>query len=105
MRPLARAEGFSEDQWAAAGTFLIGIPLAVVAGMIVLYTRRVELAAIVALPFVLLMLSNYRLAVTLTVWAVLTWLLRLPAVFFDLVQFSYVVYATIALTMGAYLLR
>jgi O-antigen ligase len=105
MRPLARAEGFSEDQWAATGTYLIGIPLAVVAAAIVLYTRRVELAAVVALPFVLLLLSNFRLAVTITLWVTLIWLLRLPSVFFELLQFSYVVYACIALTAGAYCLR
>ena len=53
----------------------------------------------------MLLLSNFRLATTVTTWVVLIWLLRLPTVFFDLVQFSYVVYGTIALTFGAYLLR
>ncbi len=75
------------------------------AAALVVYTRRIELAGLVALPIALLLLSNFRLAATVTIWVVLIWLLRLPQVFFDLLQFSYVVYASIAVTLGAYVLR
>ena len=96
--------GFSQDQ-STSWSVLLGVMLVAVAGALVLYTGRIELVGIFALPLALLLLSNFRLATMVTTWVVLIWLLRLPTVFFDLVQFSYVVYGTIALTFGAYLLR
>jgi len=83
----------------------IGALFVVAAVVLVVYTRRIELAAVVALPLALLLLSNFRLAATVTIWVALIWLMRIPAVFFDLVQFSYVLYACVALTAGAYMLR
>jgi O-antigen ligase len=97
-------EKFSRDQW-TAGSALVGMFLVVVAAMLVVFTRRIELGAIVAMPVGLLLLTNFRLATTITLWVVLIWLLRLPLVFFELLQFSYIVYASVILTMGAYLLR
>ncbi len=96
--------GFSRDQ-ESIGSIAIGALFVVAAVVLVAYTRRIELGAVVALPLVLLLVSNFRLAATVTIWVALVWLLRIPAVFFDLVQFSYVLYACIALTLGAYLLR
>ncbi len=87
------------------GSLFFSILLTVVAGGFIVVTRRFELAAVAALPVALLLLNNFKLATTLTIWVVLIWLLRLPSVFFDLVQFSYVVYGMIALTLGAYVLR
>ena len=96
--------GFSVDLW-VAGSVLIGVLFVALTAALVVYTRRIELSAIVALPIALLLVSNFRLATKLTIWVVLIWLLRIPAVFFDLLQFTYVVYASIALTLGAYVLR
>ena len=96
--------GFSGDLW-GPGSFLLGVLLVAFAAALVLYTRRIELAGLVALPIALLLLSNFRLAATVTIWVVLIWLLRLPQVFFDFLQFSYVVYASMAVTLGAYVLR
>ncbi len=105
MRPMTSERlGFSRDQ-GAIGSIAIGVLFVVAAVVLVGYTRRIELGAVVALPLVLLLLSNFRLAATVTIWVALIWLLRIPAVFFDLVQFSYVLYACVALTLGAYLLR
>ena len=67
---------------------------------LVVYTRRIEFAILGGTPVALLLLSNYRLATSVTVWVVLIWMLRLPSVFFEVLQFSYVVYASVALTLG-----
>jgi O-antigen ligase len=96
--------GFSGNVW-GPGSFLLGVLLVAVAAALVVYTRRIELAGLVALPIALLLLSNFRLAATVSVWVVLIWLLRLPQVFFDFLQFSYVVYGSLAVTLGAYVLR
>ena len=99
-----KLESFSREQW-TAGSAMVGVLLVVAAALLVYFTRRIELGAIVALPVAFLLISNFRLATAVTVWVVLIWLLRLPVVFFDLLQFSYVVYASIALTVAAYVLR
>jgi len=96
--------GFSGDR-GAIGSMAIGALFVVAAVVLVVYTRRIELAAVVALPLALLLLSNFRLAATVTIWVALIWLMRIPAVFFDLVQFSYVLYACVALTAGYALAR
>jgi O-antigen ligase len=97
-------ESFSRDQW-GAGSAIVGVLLVVAAAFLVYFTRRIELGAIVAMPVAFLLLTNFRLATTVTVWVTLIWVLRLPLVFFEFLQFSYLVYLSLALTMGAYLLR
>jgi O-antigen ligase len=57
------------------------------------------------LPLGLLLIGNFRFAATMTTWFALIWVLRIPAVYFDLIQFSYVVYASIIITLVAYVLR
>ncbi len=96
--------GFSVDLW-VAGSVLIGVLFVALTAALVVYTGRIELSALIVLPIALLLLSNFRLATKLTMWVVLIWLLRIPSVFFELLQFSYVVYGSIALTLGAYVLR
>jgi hypothetical protein len=95
---------FSRDQW-EAGSAIVGVLLVVAAAVLVFFTRRIELGAIVAMPVAFLLISNFRLATAVTIWVTLIWLMRLPVVFFDLLQFSYVVYASVALTAAAYVLR
>ena len=79
--------GFSVDLW-VAGSVLIGVLFVALTAALVVYTGRIELSVIIVLPIALLLLSNFRLATKVTIWVVLIWLLRLPSVFFDLLQFS-----------------
>ena len=74
-------------------------------GMLFLYTRRVELLALIALPMALGMVSSFRTSALVTTCVMLLWLSRVPMVFFDLAIFSYAVYACVAITAAAYLLR
>ena len=93
------------DPW-GSGLILITVLFVVFASAaLVIYTRRIEFAILGGTPVALLLLSNYRLATMVTVWVVLIWMLRWPFMFFEVLQFSYVVYASVALTIGAYLLR
>jgi hypothetical protein len=93
------------DPW-GSGLILVAVLFVVFASAaLVMYTRRIEFAILGGTPVALLLLSNYRLATMVTVWVVLIWMLRWPFMFFEVLQFSYVVYASVALTIGAYLLR
>jgi len=95
----------SIDFWAPK-TVAAGVMLAIFATVgLAMYTRRIELVAVAGVPLALLLLSNYRLAATVATWVVLIWILRLPFVFFEVLQFSYVVYACVVLAVGAYVLR
>ena len=68
-------------------------------------TGRVEVLGIVALPIVLRMVTSFRASALITSCAMLIWMSRVPAVFLDLAVFSYVVYASVGLTMAAFVLR
>src|SRR3954468_21278723 len=70
-----------------------------------LYTRRVEMLALVGLPLVLQMLTSFRTSAVITTCLMLAWLSRVPTVFFDLAVFSYAVYAAVAITFAAFLIR
>ena len=82
-------------------TILVGI-----LGALALWlSRRPEAIVLTATPVVALMLLNYRVATVITTWVLLIWLSRIAVVFYDFVLFSYAVYACIALTAAAYVLR
>ena len=70
-----------------------------------LFTRRVELLALIGLPMALRMVTSFRTSALVTSAVMLLWLSRIPMVFFDLPVFSYAVYATVALSVAAYLVR
>lgn len=75
-------------------------------GVLVIYTQRLELLALVAVPLAAApLVLNYRVAVVVTTWAMLIWLSRIPAALFDIVYFSYVVYFCLAATVVALLMR
>jgi len=68
-------------------------------------TRRVEVLGLAGLPLALRMVTSFRTAAVVTTSAMLIWLSRVPAVFFDLVTFSYVVYAAVSITIAAFVVR
>ena len=70
-----------------------------------LYTRRVELLALVGLPMALRMVTSFRTSALITTCAMFIWLSRVPTTFFDLSVFSYVVYASLALSIAAFCAR
>ena len=70
-----------------------------------LFTRRVELLALIGLPVALRMMTSFRTSALMTSCAMLIWFSRVPTAFFDLTVFSYVVYAGIGLTTCAFMLR
>lgn len=75
-------------------------------GVLVLWlSRRPEALVLTAAPVAVLMLLNYRAATVITTWVLLVWMSRIAAVYFDLVLFSYAVYACICLTVASYALR
>ncbi len=93
------------DPWGSSLVLIAVLFVVFASAALVIYTRRIEFAILGGTPVALLLLSNYRLATMVTVWVVLIWMLRWPFMFFEVLQFSYVVYASVALTIGAYLLR
>src|SRR4051812_29663975 len=75
------------------------------AGAMLVYTKRPEMLALLAVPVALRMLTSFRTSALVTTCAMLIWFSRLPTTLFDLVLFSYVVYGSIVMTVGAFLLR
>ena len=79
---------------------------AIVGGaLLFLLTRRLEIVALIGVPLALRMATSFRTCALVTTCAMLVWLSRAPAVFFDLVLFSYAVYAAVAITIAAYFVR
>ena len=78
-----------------------------IAGGVLLFllTRRIEVMALIGVPLALRMMTSFRTCALVTTCAMLVWLSRAPAVFFDLVLFSYAVYAAVAITMVAFFVR
>jgi len=77
---------------------------ALMVGALVIFTERLELVAVLALPAVLVLLRDYRLGVIATLWAMLLWTSRLPSAVLGFAQFSYVVYASMAVCLASYAL-
>jgi O-antigen ligase len=73
--------------------------------LLFVYTRRIEVAALIGLPLALRMVTSFRTSALVTSCAMLVWLSRAPMVFFDLMVFSYVVYAAVAITIAAFFVR